>query len=231
MYRTDPPKGPPRFVRMVVHAEQAAPVAESTEVSDLKIPKQPVGRGGVDSSHARVTQEIRIHDDVAVDWTLDSAMYGLWAFGMYAPDDPRIVSMMTILHDRLWCKTDVGGMARYENDYYQQVSQDIDNVPGNPWFICTLWMAQYYIAAARTLADLEPAVAMLEWTAAHALDSDILAEQVNPYTHAPLSVSPLTWSHATVITAVHEYLDKYAELVAAGAATATPPADSPKESS
>jgi GH15 family glucan-1,4-alpha-glucosidase len=213
MYRTDAPDGVPRFVRMVIRTENAVPVAQSPELHDLKASNEPLGRGGVVGSNTRATQEILIHDDVAVDWTLDSAMYGLWAFGMYAPDDPRIVSMMVILRERLWCKTDVGGMARYENDYYHQVSQDVANVPGNPWFICTLWLAQYTIAAATTLADLEPAIEMLEWTAAHALDSGILAEQVNPYTHAPISVSPLTWSHATVIMVVHEYLDKRAQLL------------------
>jgi glucoamylase len=35
-----------------------------------------------------------------------------------------------------------------------------------------------------------------------------LAEQVNPYTNEPLSVAPLTWSHATVVLAVNEYLAK-----------------------
>jgi GH15 family glucan-1,4-alpha-glucosidase len=39
-----------------------------------------------------------------------------------------------------------------------------------------------------------------------------LAEQVHPYTHAPLSVSPLTWSHATVVMTVREYLAKRAAL-------------------
>jgi GH15 family glucan-1,4-alpha-glucosidase len=60
---------------------------------------------------------------------------------MYAPDDPRIVATMHNLRERLWVKSNVGGVARYENDSYHQVSQDIANVPGNPWFVCTLWLA------------------------------------------------------------------------------------------
>jgi GH15 family glucan-1,4-alpha-glucosidase len=32
--------------------------------------------------------------------------------------------------------------------------------------------------------------------------------QVHPYTR-PLSVSPLTWSHATVVMTVREYLEKW----------------------
>jgi GH15 family glucan-1,4-alpha-glucosidase len=131
---------------------------------------------------------------------------------MFAPDDPRIVATMQAVRERLWVKTDVGGVARYENDYYHQVSQDIENVPGNPWFICTLWLAQWYIATAQTEADLKPALDILNWAADHALPSGVMAEQVHPHTNAPLSVSPLTWSHATLVMAVREYMARRAAL-------------------
>ena len=144
-----------------------------------------------------------------VDPTVDAALYSLWYFGMFAPDDPKIVATMDTVRERLWVKTSVGGVARYENDYYHQVSQDIENVPGNPWFICTLWLAQWYIATAQTAEDLEPALEILEWTAAHALPSGVMAEQVHPYTNEPLSVSPLTWSHATLVMAVREYVARH----------------------
>src|SRR5207237_1111493 len=81
----------------------------------------------------------------ARDLTIDSSVYGLWYFGMLPADDPQIVSTMKAVYDRLWCKTEVGGIARYENDWYYQVSQDIDNVPGNPWFICTMWDGQWLV--------------------------------------------------------------------------------------
>ncbi len=145
-----------------------------------------------------------------VDPTLDASLVGLWYFGMFAPDDPRIVATMQAVQDRLWVKTDVGGVARYKNDYYQQVSQDIENVPGNPWFICTLWLAQWHIATAQTEDDLKPALDILNWAADHALPSGIMAEQVHPYTNAPLSVSPLTWSHATLAMTVREYVARLA---------------------
>ena len=146
------------------------------------------------------------------DRTVDSSMYGLWYFGMFAPDDPRIVRTMDAIRDTLSVKTAVGGIARYENDYYHQQSQDLANVPGNPWFICTLWVAQWIIATAKARADLKPAVSLLEWCVRHGLPSGVLPEQVHPYTHAPLSVSPLTWSHATFVLAVREYLDKWRAL-------------------
>jgi len=147
-----------------------------------------------------------------IDPTVDASLFGLWYFGMLAPDDPRIVATMEAVRDRLWVKTEVGGVARYENDRYQRVSQDVGNVPGNPWFICTLWLAQWHIAQAQTAADLEPALEILNWAAAHALPSGVMAEQVNPYTNAPLSVSPLTWSHATLVTAVREYVARREEI-------------------
>lgn len=147
-----------------------------------------------------------------VDPTLDASLTGLWYFGMFAADDPRMVATMKMVRERLWVKTGVGGIARYENDPYYQISQDTENVPGNPWFICTLWLAQWHIATAQTLDDLKPALESLSWAASHALLSGVMAEQVHPYSDAPLSVSPLTWSHATLVNTVQEYVDRLAAL-------------------
>lgn len=147
-----------------------------------------------------------------IDATLDSSLFGLWYFGMFAAHEPRIVATMQAVRNRLWIKTDVGGAARYENDYYHQQSQDLANVPGNPWFICTLWLAQWTIATAASRQELKATVPILQWCARHGLPSGVLAEQVQPYTGAPLSVSPLTWSHATLVTAVQEYVAKWTAL-------------------
>jgi GH15 family glucan-1,4-alpha-glucosidase len=144
----------------------------------------------------------------ARDLTIDSSIYGLWYFGMFAAGDPQIVSTMKAVYDRLWCKTEVGGIARYENDWYYQVSQDIANVPGNPWFICTMWYGQWLVSQARSLEDLKKARDILEWVAGAALPSGILSEQLDPYSKAPVSVSPLTWSHATLVSLVNEYVRK-----------------------
>jgi GH15 family glucan-1,4-alpha-glucosidase len=137
---------------------------------------------------------------------------GLLFFGMIDPADETYAPGFNALFERLWVKTDVGGCARYVNDYYFQTSQDVENVPGNPWFICTLWRARYVIARAKTLDDLETALPLLHWVQEHALPSGILAEQVHPHTGAPLSVSPLTWSHAEYVTTFLAYLDKLSGL-------------------
>jgi GH15 family glucan-1,4-alpha-glucosidase len=149
------------------------------------------------------------HDGkVEVDPIIDASLYGTFAFGAYAPDDERVEATMKAIRERLWCKTDVGGIARYEGDYYHAVSQDKENVPGNPWFICTMWLALHIVHKARTVEDLAEAVSILEWVDSRKLPSGVLAEQVHPYSNEPMSVSPLTWSHATVVDVVQSYLEK-----------------------
>jgi GH15 family glucan-1,4-alpha-glucosidase len=143
------------------------------------------------------------------DESLDASLAGIWKFGLFEADDPRVVATMRAIENTLRVQTDVGGMARYVDDRYHQVSQDVEHVPGNPWFICTLWMSEYRSLTAHAKADLTSALDLLTWASDRALPSGILAEQVNPYDGSPLSVSPLTWSHAEFVTAVHLYLDAW----------------------
>jgi GH15 family glucan-1,4-alpha-glucosidase len=152
-------------------------------------------------------------DGYTKDMTADSANFALFAFGAFHPRDPMIDAEMAALRQRLWVKTDIGGCARYERDYFHQVEREqTQSVPGNPWIICTLWHAQHAIARATTPAELAQALPFMEWAAGRAFESGVLAEQFHPYTGAPISVSPLTWSHATVVTVVIEYLRKLQEL-------------------
>jgi GH15 family glucan-1,4-alpha-glucosidase len=43
---------------------------------------------------------------------------------------------------------------------------------------------------------------LLDWCQAHAAPTGVLPEQIHPETGAPLSVSPLTWSHAEYVKTV-----------------------------
>lgn len=147
-----------------------------------------------------------------LDPIIDSSMYAIFGFGLLGATDPRVDKTMRAIEERLWCKTNVGGVARYENDYYHRISDDIRNVAGNPWFICTLWLADWRIAKAHTIEELREALPILDWVANHALPSGVLAEQVHPYSNAPLSVSPLTWSHATVVSTMVAYQRKLEEM-------------------
>jgi len=150
------------------------------------------------------------------DETLDMSMYGLFDFGLVEKDDPRMAATMQALRDKLWVKTNIGGIARYENDYYHQVSKDVANVPGNPWFICTLWYAEWLVATAKSVNDLTEVEKLMRWAIQHALPSGVMAEQVDPFTGAPMSVSPLTWSHASYIKVTQEYLSKLKQLTTQG---------------
>ncbi len=102
-----------------------------------------------------------------------------------------------------------GGVARYERDYYFAWRHHAD-VPGNPWFICTLWLADSYIGSARTKADLKRPKEIIEWCAKRALPSGLMPEQLHPVTGEPLSVAPLTWSHSTYISTVLKYFPAHA---------------------
>ncbi|AZR72252.1 glycoside hydrolase family 15 [Anoxybacter fermentans] len=151
-------------------------------------------------------------DNIRRDLTLESSLYGVFKFGVLPAKDPKMVQTMQAIENGLWCKTEVGGIARYTNDYYFKKSEDIANVPGNPWFICTMWLADWYIEIAETYEDLEKPLKILYWVVDHQCESGVLSEQIHPYTGEPLSVAPLTWSHATLIMVVNNYLKKYAEI-------------------
>lgn len=140
------------------------------------------------------------------DAACDASLWGLFAFGMYSADDPRIVSSMSTLRERLWVQS-VGGMARYENDAYHRQSS---NLPGNPWIICTLWLADYLLERGESNEEVTQAHEILRWVASHALPSGVLAEQLHPLTGEPLSVSPLAWSHAAFIATTHRFLRRMA---------------------
>jgi oligosaccharide amylase len=145
---------------------------------------------------------------ISVDPVLDSALYGLWRFGMYSPDDERVTQTMTAIQDQLSNKAESGGQARYTDDHYFQAEPNLTVTPGNPWFICTLWLAQWYVATARDESELKRARAIIDWAVDHQLPGGLLSEQVDPHSGQPLSVSPLTWSHAEFVITVDEYMKK-----------------------
>jgi GH15 family glucan-1,4-alpha-glucosidase len=129
-------------------------------------------------------------------------MAGVFLFDLFAADDPRVISTMRALQQGLENRTPVGGIARHECDYYQHVTGNYADYPGNTWFVSTLWLAEWLTA----IGERGEARRWIDWCAAHALPSGVLAEQVHPQSGAPLSVSPLTWSHAAFVASVERYL-------------------------
>ncbi len=165
-------------------------------------------------THGRFARSVNVsHEgEITTDMTLDASIAGLWLFGMFEVDDPKIVATMDAMIARLTIQTDVGGVARYENDYYFQVSKDVEKVAGNPWVVCTMSIAHWYALRARNAEELQKAVDILLWATRHALQSGVMAEQLDPYTGKPISVSPLTWSHAAFVLATHVVARRAGEL-------------------
>lgn len=150
--------------------------------------------------------------EITYDETMDSSVYGLFEFGVFDEQDEHVIQTMKLMKEWLWVKTKIGGIARYYNDHYHQISTDLDTVPGNPWFICTLWYAKWIIKKAKQQKDLNEALEILDWVADHGLSTGVIAEQLHPFTGEPLSVSPLTWSHAEFVDTTTNYLNKMREF-------------------
>lgn len=146
------------------------------------------------------------------DPTPESSTLGVYLFGVLPPNDPRLVATVKAMEDALWVKEGVGGMARYHGDAYFRPVPD-GKFPGNPWIICTLWLAQYYIGAARSLPELAKPLELLKWAARRAGKAGILPEQVHALTGEHLSVAPLTWSHSTFVETVLRYCARYKRLL------------------
>lgn len=123
------------------------------------------------------------------DNTLDvSSLYGVMVFGLHT-DKEHIQQTVTQIETVLLDTSPSGGCPRYEHDHYFESEP---SYLGNPWFVTTLWMAQYYARA----GDMSKAEHYIQWSLAHTLPSGVLSEQVNPSTGEIISVTPLVWSHA-----------------------------------
>ena len=160
-------------------------------------------------AEARFARGLILSDvGLVLDPTIDASVFGTFFFGVFHPTSTMVESTMAAVREHLWVNTKVGGVARYVNDSYQRISSDIERVPGNPWFICTLWLAEHMVAKASSIEELHTAITLLRWASEKALPSHVIAEQIHPYSGMPLSVAPLTWSHAQVISVVRNYLDR-----------------------
>ncbi|MBC7323996.1 MAG: glycoside hydrolase family 15 protein, partial [Moorella sp. (in: Bacteria)] len=146
------------------------------------------------------------------DFTMDTSLAALALLEAVPLDDRRLIRTLAALETGLRVKTPTGGMARYTGDYYFRKSDNLQVVPGNPWFVCTLWLAEWHVLEARQPQDLAAARATLVWAAERATPAGMLPEQLHPFTGEPLSVSPLTWSHATFVSAVEKYLARRRQL-------------------
>lgn len=140
--------------------------------------------------------EIRYDDTIDV-----SSVFGAFMYGLFPVESEELQQSADTLQQVFEVNNGRIGLPRYQNDNYRRVSQDIT---GNWWPVTTLWLAQYYIET----DQLDKAKQTLAWVRGHSLETNIFPEQINPLTGDPLSVAPLSWSHAEYIATL---LDTVAE--------------------
>jgi GH15 family glucan-1,4-alpha-glucosidase len=124
-----------------------------------------------------------------------SSLYGPFMFAKLSLDDPRMSSMLKAVEQHLLNTSPIGGAIRDEHDGYFLTKQQYK---GNPWIVCSLWLAQYYNSADR----VDDARKLVDWALQRALPSGALSEQFDPESGFAISVTPLVWSHAEFINTV-----------------------------
>ena len=130
---------------------------------------------------------------LSYDNTLDiSSFYAVVMYGLRDLGDTEVRSTLRLIEEVLFNQSPSGGSPRYEHDNYFATDSGYQ---GNPWFVTTLWIAQYYAKGGRD----DDATAIMKWVAKWAMPSGVLSEQINPETGEPVSVTPLVWSHAEFI--------------------------------
>jgi len=134
------------------------------------------------------------------DDTVDASSF----FGMFicdpSPSNHNLAATAGLVEEKLLNSNPIGGVPRYQHDDY--FLADPTKI-GNPWMICTLWLAQYYLADGKK----EKAYELIDWVIERAGHSGMLAEQVDPNTGFGLGVSPLVWSHSTLAETLLKTLD------------------------
>jgi len=130
-----------------------------------------------------------INDDV-IDC---SSIFGAYTFALFAPDSLEIKNSIETLKQKFNINENNVGLPRYENDEYRRSKTDI---PGNYWFITTLWLAQYYIDN----NERDKAIKILDWVSSKAMQTGIMSEQFDPVTNEIVSPAPLIWTHAEFVS-------------------------------
>ncbi len=154
----------------------------------------------------------RIEGGYQLDEVIDISLLSLATLGVLKPQDLRMIATAKAVREELWLHTSVEGCARYQGDVYQRAEDSPQDIPGNPWFISTLWLAEYCIDQAENQQQLQAALPYIEWCGKNALPSGVLAEQIHPVNGSPLCVSPLTWSHSAFVWTVLRYQEKFKTL-------------------
>lgn len=130
---------------------------------------------------------IKYHDRIDT-----ASFYGAFMFRLFDVTSDEMKNSLQTLQTLFSLEGDNVGVPRYENDKYNIV--DPASL-GNPWFITTLWLAQYHTETNHSAE----AKKYIDWVVERMLPTGVLSEQINPYTNEAVSVSPLAWSQAELV--------------------------------
>lgn len=134
--------------------------------------------------------------DLRYDDVIDiSSLQGIYMLAGLSQEDMRLQGTVRRIEERLLNSSPIGGVIRYENDNYFRHNRDY---PGNPWIVCTMWLAQYYAG----IGDKQKALQFVDWALDRMTTSGMLGEQFDPVTGQCLGVMPLVWSHAELVNTI-----------------------------
>jgi GH15 family glucan-1,4-alpha-glucosidase len=144
---------------------------------------------------------LQSNGDLQYDDTLDiSSLYGPFMFAGLAEEDERVAQTLQHVEQKLLNSSPIGGVIRYEFDNYFRHKQQYK---GNPWIVCSLWLAQVYAAQGRK----DDAMKLMEWSCSRTQPSGVMSEQFDPDDGSAISVTPLVWSHAETINTMLDLKD------------------------
>lgn len=143
------------------------------------------------------------NNQLQYDDTIDtSSLYGAHLFGLFDNNSSEITEAITTIQQLYSVQGDKPTLAgRYKNDQYAQAQ---GATVGNPWFIATLWLAQFDLHAGKH----DRARTTVEWVKDRMLGTGVLSEQFDPFNLKFLSVAPLTWSQAEFLTTVLDLMER-----------------------
>ncbi|HEU5188037.1 MAG TPA: glycoside hydrolase family 15 protein [Candidatus Saccharimonadales bacterium] len=132
--------------------------------------------------------------DLDYDLTIDSSsFYGAYLFGLFEPDASELTQSFKTLQATFSLGGEPWLVPRYAHDKYQLA--DPASI-GNPWFVCSLWAAQYALLT----GNAQKAEQVLDAVAGFMLKTGVLPEQVGGYNHKKIAaIAPLVWSQAEFI--------------------------------
>ncbi len=131
--------------------------------------------------------------DLEYDNTIDiSSLYGPYKYAGLLPVDERVLKTAKTVEKSLLDQSPSGGVIRHQNDGFFLSDKQYS---GNPWIVCTMWLAQFYIGQNK----LDQAKNLVDWALNTRLQSGVLSEQFDAGTCKHVGVTPLVWSHAEVV--------------------------------